>query len=252
MTVTFLHKIAFRPGSTLCFGTISSVADKEGTLHRIADTVERRSSSKISRKIGAGQEKVQSPMLRKKIAFGKLEAQGPSTRRTPLSTSPTKEWTQIARKKETNKTERKQVVLSVPLPSKENRKKIITTAAPFYPDVLFIGTVESPPRLRRRADCTQRGTSSAGIPPTKEPTPKYPATSRGRGAGPGAACIARRGLRDRRNSGGTCLQGTKEFPTARSSTGSRISRAGGKATSGKSTLRAQPEPRLRPSHEHAE
>jgi hypothetical protein len=53
-----------------------------------------------------------------------------------------KEWTQIARKKETN---RKQVVLSVPLPSKENRKKIATTAAPFYPDVLFIGRVESPP-----------------------------------------------------------------------------------------------------------
>jgi hypothetical protein len=32
----------------------------------------------------------------------------------------------------------------VPLPSKENRKKITTTAAPFYPDVLFIGRVESP------------------------------------------------------------------------------------------------------------
>jgi hypothetical protein len=27
----------------------------------------------------------------------------------------------------------------------ENRKKIATTAAPFYPDVLFIGRVESPP-----------------------------------------------------------------------------------------------------------
>jgi hypothetical protein len=34
-----------------------------------------------------------------------------------------KEWTQIARKKETNKTRRKQVVLSVPLPSKENGKR---------------------------------------------------------------------------------------------------------------------------------
>jgi hypothetical protein len=145
MAVTFLHKIVFHPGSTFCFGTISSIADEEGTLHRIADPVERRSSSKISRKIGAGQEKAQSPMLRKKIASGKLEAQGPSTQRTPLSTSPTKEWTQIARKKETNKTGRKQVVLSVPLPLKENRKKIVTTAAPFYPDVLFIERVESPP-----------------------------------------------------------------------------------------------------------
>jgi hypothetical protein len=145
MVVTFLHKIVFHLGSTFYFRTISSVADEEGTLHRIADPAERRSSSKISRKIGAGQEKTQSPMLLKKIASGKLEAQGPSTRRTPLSTSPTKEWTQIARKKETNKTGRKQVVLSVPLPSKENRKKIVTTAAPFYPDVLFIERVESPP-----------------------------------------------------------------------------------------------------------
>jgi hypothetical protein len=145
MVVTFRHKIVFCPGSTFCFGTISSVADEEGTLHRIADLAERRSSSKISRKIGAGQEKAQPPMLQKKIASGKLEAQGPSTRRTPLSTSSTKEWTQIARKKETNKTGRKQVVLSVPLPSKENRKKIVTTAAPFYPDVLFIGRLESPP-----------------------------------------------------------------------------------------------------------
>jgi hypothetical protein len=79
MAVTFLHKIVFRPGSTFCFGTISSVADEEGTLHRIADPVERRSSSKISRKIGAGQGKVKPPMLRKKIASGKLEAQGLST-----------------------------------------------------------------------------------------------------------------------------------------------------------------------------
>jgi hypothetical protein len=29
--------------------------------------------------------------------------------------------------------------------SKENGNKIATTAAPFYPDVLFIGRVESPP-----------------------------------------------------------------------------------------------------------
>jgi hypothetical protein len=145
MAVTFLNKITLRPGSTFCFGTISSVADEEGTLHRIADPVERKSSSKISKKIGAKQEKAQPPMLRKKIAFSKLEAQGPSTRRTPLSTSPTGEWTQIARKKETNKTERRQVVLSMPSPSKEDRKKIITTAAPFYPDVLLIGRVESSP-----------------------------------------------------------------------------------------------------------
>jgi hypothetical protein len=74
MAITFLHKIVFRPRSTFCFGTISSVADEEGTLHRIADPTERRSSSKISEKIEEKQEKAQPPMLRKKIASGRTEA----------------------------------------------------------------------------------------------------------------------------------------------------------------------------------
>jgi hypothetical protein len=145
MAVTFLHKIVFRPGSKFCFGTISAVADEEGTLHRIADPTERRSSSKISVEIREKQKKAQPPMLRKRIASGRTEARGPPTRRTPFATSPTEEWTQITRKKETNKIGGKQVVLSAPPPSKENRKKIVTTATPFYPDVLFIGRAESPP-----------------------------------------------------------------------------------------------------------
>jgi hypothetical protein len=72
MAVSFQHKIIPRPGSVFCFGTISSVADEEGTLHRITDPPERKSSSKISEKIGAKQGKVQPPVLRKKIAFSKL------------------------------------------------------------------------------------------------------------------------------------------------------------------------------------
>jgi hypothetical protein len=44
MAVTFQHKIVLRPGSVFCFGTISSVADEEGTLHRIVDPPERKSS----------------------------------------------------------------------------------------------------------------------------------------------------------------------------------------------------------------
>jgi hypothetical protein len=51
----------------------------------------------------------------------------------------------ITRKKETNETERRQAVLSVPSSSKEGRKKVATTTVPFYHDVLFIGRVESPP-----------------------------------------------------------------------------------------------------------
>jgi hypothetical protein len=142
MAVTFHRKITLRPGSVFCFGTISSVVDEEGTLHRIADPPKKKFPPTNSENIGVKKEKAQPPALRKKIAFSKPGAESPLTRRTPLSTSPTKEWTQIARKKETG---RKQDVLSVPPPSKENGKKIATTTAPFYPDVLFIGRVESPP-----------------------------------------------------------------------------------------------------------
>jgi hypothetical protein len=145
MAVTFQHKIILRPGSTFCFGTISSVADEEGTLHRIADPPERKSSSEIPGKIGAKQEKAQPPAPRKKITFSKLGVQGSSTRRTSLSTSPTGEWTQITRKKETNEIERWQAGLSAPSSSKEGRKRVATTTVPFYPDVLFIGRAESPP-----------------------------------------------------------------------------------------------------------
>jgi hypothetical protein len=146
MAVTFQHKIILRPGSMFCFGTISSVADEEETLHHIADPPERKSSSKISEKIGAKQRKAQPSELREKITFSKLGAGGPSTRRTPLSTSPTERWTLITRKKEANEAKGHQAALSVPPSSKEDRKKIIATAAPFYPDVLFIrGRVESNP-----------------------------------------------------------------------------------------------------------
>jgi hypothetical protein len=137
MAVTFHSKITLRPESVFCFGTISSVADEEGTLHHIADPPGKKSPPTSSENVG----EAQPPALRKKIVSGKSGAKGPLIRRTPLSTSPTKEWTQIARKKETKG---KQVVLSVPPPSKESGKKVVTTAAPFYPDVLFIGRVESP------------------------------------------------------------------------------------------------------------
>jgi ADP-heptose:LPS heptosyltransferase len=120
MAVTFYSKITLRPGSIFCFGTISSVADEEGTLHHIADLPEEKSPPTNSENAG----EAQPPALRKKIVCGKSGAKGPPTRKTPLSTFPTKEWTQIARKKETKG---KQIVLSVPPPSKENGKKIATT-----------------------------------------------------------------------------------------------------------------------------
>jgi hypothetical protein len=138
MAVTFHSKITLRPGSVFCFGTISSIADEEGTLRRIADPPKKKSPPTNFENT----EEAQPPALWKKIAFRKSGAEGPLTRRTPLSTSPMKEWTQVARKKEAG---RKQATLSVPPPSKESGKKIVTTTVPFYPDVLFIGRVESPP-----------------------------------------------------------------------------------------------------------
>jgi hypothetical protein len=56
MALTLQHKIALRPGSVFCFGTISFMADEEGTLHRIADPPERKPSSIISGKAGTKQE----------------------------------------------------------------------------------------------------------------------------------------------------------------------------------------------------
>jgi hypothetical protein len=205
MAITFHNKITLHPGSVFCFGTISSVADEEGTLHRIADPPEKKSPPTNSENVG----EAQPPALRKKIVSGKSGAESPLTRRTPLSTSPTKEWTRIARKKETKG---KQVVLSVPPPSKENGKKVATTAAPFYPDVFFIEKVESPPVS------DDEPTAPGEEPPQRESRrrrnrPERSATSRGRRTGSGATCLAGRGLRDRRNSGGTRLQRTKELPT---------------------------------------
>jgi hypothetical protein len=146
MVITFQHKIILRPGSVFCFGTILSVADEEGTLHRIANPPERKPSSTIFGKAGAKQEKAQPPALRAKITSCKPGAEGPSTRRTPLSTSSMERWTQITRRKEANKVKDRRAALLVPPSSKENRKELITMTVPFYPDVLFIGgRVESTP-----------------------------------------------------------------------------------------------------------
>jgi hypothetical protein len=110
----------------------------------IASRIRRRESfpQRSPRKSEQSKKKRNLQCSKQKITFSKLGAEGPSALRTPLSTSPTEEWTQITRKKEAKD---HQVGLFVPPSSKENRKKIVVAAAPFYPDVLFIGRVESPP-----------------------------------------------------------------------------------------------------------
>jgi hypothetical protein len=85
MAVTFYRKITMRPGFVFRFGTISSVADEEGILHRITDPPEKKSPPTNPENAGTAQP----PALRKKIASGRSGAEGPLNRRTPLSTSPT-------------------------------------------------------------------------------------------------------------------------------------------------------------------
>jgi hypothetical protein len=146
MAITFQHKIALRPGSVFCFGTISSVADEEGILHRIADPSEKKPPSKISEKSRTKQGIVQPPVLRAKATSCKTGAENSFTRRTPLSTSSKERWTRITRKKEANEIKARQAALLAPLPSKENRKKLVVMATPLYPRVIFIGgRVESSP-----------------------------------------------------------------------------------------------------------
>jgi hypothetical protein len=66
----------------------------------------------------------------------------PLTQKTPLSTSPTKEWSHITRKREINVSSQgrrtRRATFRIPLPSKEDVKKNIVTPAPFYPNILFI------------------------------------------------------------------------------------------------------------------
>jgi hypothetical protein len=92
------------------------------------------------------QQIAQPPAPRAKTTSCKPGANNSFTRRTPMSTSSTEEWTQITRKKEAHGIEARQAALLAHSPSKEDKKKLVTTTTPFYPDVLFIeGRVESSP-----------------------------------------------------------------------------------------------------------
>jgi hypothetical protein len=125
-----------------CFGTISSIADEKGTLHRIADPPEKRFSPEIPRKVGARQWIAASSASSEDYLL-QAKIRSLPTRRTPLPTSRTKEWTRITRKKEASVprkgTEPRRVIFPAPSSSKEDGKKHIITTTPFYPDILFIG-----------------------------------------------------------------------------------------------------------------
>jgi hypothetical protein len=97
MVVTSQCKIALRPRSVFCFRTISSIVDEKGTLHHVADPPEKKFSSETPRKTRVEQRVAQPLMLQAKITSYKPRIESLPTQRTPLCTSPTKEWTQITR-----------------------------------------------------------------------------------------------------------------------------------------------------------
>jgi hypothetical protein len=150
MAIVSQCKIALRPRTMFYFRTISSILDGEGTLHRIADPLEKKLSSKIPKETRVEQRVAQPPASRAKMTSYKPKIGSSPTRKTPLSTSPTKEWTQITRKKEANVPcqgmRARRVIFPAPSPSKEDRKKSVVATTPFYPDFLFIGgRLESSP-----------------------------------------------------------------------------------------------------------
>jgi hypothetical protein len=123
MAITSKCEIALRPGTMFCFGTISSIVDEEGTLHHVADPPEKKVSSKILRGARAEQRVAPPPASRAKMTSYKPKVGSSPTRGTPLSTSPTKEWTQITQKKEANTpsqwTRPRRAIFSMLSPSKE-------------------------------------------------------------------------------------------------------------------------------------
>jgi hypothetical protein len=143
MAITSKCKIALYPGTMFCFETILSIVDEEGTLHRIADLPEKKLSSGILREAREEQRVAQPPASRAKMTSYKPKVESSPTRKIPLSTSSTKEWTRITRKKEANVpsqgTRARCAIFQAPSPSKEDGRKSAITLAPFYPDILFIG-----------------------------------------------------------------------------------------------------------------
>jgi hypothetical protein len=62
MAITFKKKITLRPGAMFRFGTISCIADEEGTLHCIVDPPEKKPSLGILREAKATLRTAPLPM----------------------------------------------------------------------------------------------------------------------------------------------------------------------------------------------
>jgi hypothetical protein len=67
MAIISKCEIPFRPGTMFYFGTISSIADEEGTLHRVADPPKKKLSSEVRRGAKAERRVAPPPASRGKM-----------------------------------------------------------------------------------------------------------------------------------------------------------------------------------------
>jgi hypothetical protein len=159
-------------------GTISSVADEKGILHRVADPSKKKPSSEISEKVGKKQQVAQPPAPQTKAASCKSRVGNSLTRRTPLPTSPTKEWTRITKKKRNKRDRGPSSYPSDTFTLKEGRKEIHQHCNSFLPRCpLHQGEIGIISHLRQRANHARGRTSPTRSSAMEEQTPKYSATS---------------------------------------------------------------------------
>jgi hypothetical protein len=183
-------------------------------LYTASQIRQRRSPSNILREYRGKERKSATSSAPKKDHLQQARGRGPADPENSIVYFPD-ERMDTNRKKEKDEQNREEASCSFRASAlKGERKEDRNDSRTILPRRSFHRESGVAPRLRRRADRARRGTTSAGVPSTEEPAPKHPVTSRGRRARSRAACLARRGLRDRRNSGGTRPQRTKELPTA--------------------------------------
>jgi hypothetical protein len=182
MAVTSQCKIALRPRSVFCFGTISSVADEKGILHRIADPPEKKlSSERDSRKRNLLRLKRRLP-----LASREPRIHSPEEPRCPLLP----QRSGHTYKEKRSKRDGGPSSYSSNTFALKGRKGIHHHNISFLPRrPLHRGESGVFSHVRRRANHARRKTSPAGSSTMEEQTPEYSATSRGWGTGPSAARI---------------------------------------------------------------
>jgi hypothetical protein len=163
MAITFENKITLCLGARFRFGSwnhhMHSRQRRDSTPHSrstgeeaLLENPKGSQSENVGSAPARGSEEygLLQTGIQEPSGEGRLISRGFTNPKTPLSTSPTKEWTRITQKKEINipgqGRRTGQATFPIPPPSKKDGKKNTVVLAPFYPDILFIqGRLESAP-----------------------------------------------------------------------------------------------------------